>query len=146
MIISQDPTSNEKTELLLFLERNNIVFTWRTSDLMEVSRDIIEHMLQVYPSAKPRKQRLHKMVDEMVTTVKAEVQRLLDAGFIHEVHYPGWLANVVMVNKKNGKWRMCTYFTDLNKCCPKDDFPLLTIDKVVDSAAGCETNLSPQGG
>jgi hypothetical protein len=43
-----------------------------------------------------------------------------------------------MVNKKNGKWRMCTDFTDLNKCCPKDDFPLMIIDKVVDSAAGCE--------
>jgi hypothetical protein len=49
------------------------------------------------------------------------------------------LANVVVVKKKNGKWRMCTYFTDLNKCCLKDDFPLSRIDKVVDSAADCET-------
>jgi hypothetical protein len=44
-----------------------------------------------------------------------------------------------MVKKKNGKWRMCTDFTDLNKCCPKDDFPLFRIDKVVKSAIGCET-------
>jgi hypothetical protein len=44
-----------------------------------------------------------------------------------------------MVKKKNGKWRMCTDFTDLNKCSPKDDFLLMRIDKVVDSAAGCET-------
>jgi hypothetical protein len=43
-----------------------------------------------------------------------------------------------MVKKKNGKWRMCIDFTDPNKCCPKDDFPLMKIDKVVDSA-GCET-------
>jgi hypothetical protein len=43
-----------------------------------------------------------------------------------------------MVHKKNGKWRMCTDFTDLNECCPKDDFPLIRIDKIVDSAAGCE--------
>jgi hypothetical protein len=76
------------------------------------------------------------MSDEKVTVAKAEVQRLLDAGFIREVDYPSWLANVVMVKKKNGKWRMCTDFTDLNKCCPKDDFPLTTIDKVVDSAVG----------
>jgi hypothetical protein len=44
----------------------------------------------------------------------------------------------VMVKKKNDKWGICTYFTDLNKCCPKDDFPLTRIDKVVDSVAGCE--------
>jgi hypothetical protein len=79
------------------------------------------------------------MSDEKVATVKAEVQRLLDAGFIREVQCPSWLANAVMVNKKNVKWRMCTYFTDLNKCCPKDDFPLSRIEKVVDSTARCET-------
>jgi hypothetical protein len=75
----------------------------------------------------------------MVAAVKAEAQRLLDVGFIYEVLYPSWLANVVMVKKKNVKWRMCTDFTDLNKCCSKDDFPLSRIDKVVDSATGCET-------
>jgi hypothetical protein len=47
-----------------------------------------------------------------------EVQRLLDACFTREVQYPTWLANVVMIKKKNDKWRMCTNFTDLNKCCP----------------------------
>jgi hypothetical protein len=46
-----------------------------------------------------------------VEAVKAEVQRLHDACFIREVTYPEWLANVVMVKKKNGKWRMCTDFT-----------------------------------
>jgi hypothetical protein len=51
---------------------------------------------------------------------------------------PQWLANAVMVRKKNGKWWMCSNFTDLNKCCPKYDFPLVRIDKIVDSIAGCE--------
>jgi hypothetical protein len=78
------------------------------------------------------------MSKEKVKVAKAEVQRLLDAGFIREVTYPKWLANVVMVWKKNGKWRMCTDFTDLNKCCPKDDFPLARIDNIVDSTTGCE--------
>jgi hypothetical protein len=63
---------------------------------------------------------------------------ILDASFIKEVTYLQWLMNVVMVWKKNRKWWMCTYFTDLNKCCPKDDFPLARIDKIVDSVAGCE--------
>jgi hypothetical protein len=94
--------------------------------------------LQVSPTARPKKQKLHKMFEEKVEAVKAEVQRLLDAGFIKEVIYPEWLANVVMVRKKNGKWRMCMNFTDLNKCCPKDDFPLTRIDKIIDFGAGCE--------
>jgi hypothetical protein len=135
-MISQDLTSREQAELLSFLDKNNDVFAWRTSDLMGVSRDIIEHKLQVNPSPRPRKQRLHKIFDEKVVAMKVEVQRLMDAGFMREVDYPSWLANVIMVKKKNGMWRMCTDFTDLNKCCLKDDFPLTRIDKVVDSATG----------
>jgi hypothetical protein len=75
------------------------------------------------------------MSEEKIDAAKAEVQDLLDVGFIREVRYPQWLANIVMVRKKNEKWRMYTNFTDLNKCCPKDDFPLARIDQIVDSAA-----------
>ena len=58
------------------------------------------------------------------------------AKFIREVYYPDWLANVVMVKKANGKWRMCVDFTDLNKAYPKDSYPLPRIDQLVDSTAG----------
>ena len=64
------------------------------------------------------------------------VNKLHAANFIREVHYPEWLANVVMVKKANGKWRMCVDFTDLNQACPKDNFPLPRIDQLVDSTAG----------
>jgi hypothetical protein len=94
--------------------------------------------LQVNQQAKPKIQKLCKMSEEKIELVKAEVQRLLDVRFIREVRYPQWLANIVIVHKKNLKWRMCTYFTDLYKCCPKVDFPLTRIDKIIDSAAGCE--------
>ena len=53
-----------------------------------------------------------------------EVEKLMTAGFIGEVYYPKWLANVVMVKKSNGKWRMCVNFIDLNNACLKDSFPL----------------------
>ena len=56
--------------------------------------------------------------------------------FIWEVYYPSWLANVVMVKKANGKWRMCVNFTDLNNACPKDSYPLPHIDQLVDSTMG----------
>ena len=61
------------------------------------------------------------------------MEKLLEAGFIREVFYPEWLANVVMVKKNNDKRRMCVDFIDLNKACPKDSFPLPRIDQLVDS-------------
>jgi hypothetical protein len=78
------------------------------------------------------------MSDEKTEAAKAEVHRLLKANFIEPIAYPTWLTNVVMVQKKSGKWRMCIDFTSLNKACPKDNFPLPRIDKIFDSAAGCE--------
>ena len=57
---------------------------------------------------------------------------------IRPVEYPEWLANVVMVKKPSGKWRICIYFTDLNKACPKDEFPLPRIDSLVDAATSSE--------
>jgi len=66
------------------------------------------------------------------------VKKLLDAGFIRECHYPEWVSIVVLVKKPNGTWRMCIDFTDLNRACPKDSYPLPKIDKLVDSTAGHE--------
>ena len=60
--------------------------------------------------------------------IKEEVQKLTLAKFIWKVYYPDWLANVVMVKKANGKWRMYVDFTDLNKTCLKDSYPLPSID------------------
>ena len=59
----------------------------------------------------------------------------MDASFIREVYYPEWLANIVMVKKENGKWRMCVDFTELNKSYPKDSYPLPRIDLLLDSTA-----------
>jgi hypothetical protein len=67
-----------------------------------------------------------------------ELQNLLEAGFIKEVFHPTWLANLVLVKKKNGKWRMCVDYTGLNKTCPKVSFPLPRIDQIIDSSVGCE--------
>ena len=67
-----------------------------------------------------------------------EVEKLLTAGFIQEVYYPKCLANIVMVKKYNGKWKMCVDFTYLNNACPKDSFPLPRIDQLIDSTVGHE--------
>jgi len=79
-----------------------------------------------------------KFNEEQCLVVAEETQILLSAGHIREIQYPEWLANVVLVKKANGKWRMCVDFTDLNKACPKDSYPLPNIDALVDSASGCK--------
>jgi hypothetical protein len=90
------------------------------------------------PNHRPVKQRRRTFAAERNQAVAEEVEKLLKAGFIREVDYPEWLANVVLVKKSNGKWRMCVDFTDLNKACPKDSFPLPRIDLLVNSTSGHE--------
>jgi hypothetical protein len=125
-------------ELIQFLNKNNDVFAWSTKDLQGVDRDIIEHALETDEKIAPKKQKLRKMSKENVKAVEGEVQRLQDAKVIREVKYPVGLANTVPMMKKNGKWRMCVDFTDLNKASKKDDFPLERVDKIVDDAANSE--------
>jgi hypothetical protein len=103
-----------------------------------VSQDRIEHSLNVDPKAKPVKQKLWRFGKDKKEAIRVEVIRLLAANFIKEVYHSDWLANLVLVCKKNNEWRMCVDYTDLNKHCPKDPFGLSRIDKVMDSMAGCE--------
>jgi hypothetical protein len=123
VVISEDLTSRDEEKLISCLSRNKDVFAWFALDLVGVSCTIIEHGLGIDPSVRPKKQRLRKMSDEKTEAAKAEVHRLLEANFIEPIAYPTWLANVVMVQKKSGKWRMCIDFTSLNKSYPKDNFP-----------------------
>ena len=103
-----------------------------------VPREFVEHSLNVYHDAKPVKQTLRRFADDRRQAIGEEITRLLTAGFIKEVFHPDWLANPVLVRKKNGTWRMCIDYTSLNKACPKDPFALPRIDQVIDSTAGCE--------
>ena len=80
-------------------------------------------------------QKKRKFAYERQKLIAEETKKLLDAGFIREVSHPEWLANVVLVKKVNDKYRMCVDYTDLNKACPKDSYPLPTIDQLVNSTA-----------
>jgi hypothetical protein len=101
-----------------------------------VPRNLIEHSLNVDPKATPKRQHLRRFADDRRDAIKKELAKLLAAGFIKEVFHLEWLANPVLVRKKNSnEWRMCIDYTDLNKHCPKDPFGLLWIDQVIDSTA-----------
>jgi hypothetical protein len=138
VLLGSQLSDEQENTLLRFLFNNKDVFAWTTNDLCGVNRDIIEHSLNVDPSFRPRKQRLRKMSDDKAEGAKNEVKRLLSAGVIREVMYPEWLANTIMVKKANGKWRMCIDFMDLNKACPKDEFPLPRIDSLVHATTTSE--------
>ncbi|XP_059664260.1 uncharacterized protein LOC132310035 [Cornus florida] len=99
---------------------------------------IMEHRLNVNPDFKPVRQKRSTFIPERNQAISEEVKKLLKVDFIHEVYYPDWLENVVLVKKANGKWRLYVDFTDLNKACPNDSFPLPRIDMLVEGTAGYE--------
>jgi hypothetical protein len=115
--------------LVDFLRANADIFAWSPSDMPGIPREVAEHSLDILPHSRAVQQRLHRFDEERRRAIGEELRKLLEAGFIKEVFHPTWLANPVLVKKKNGKWRMCVDYTNLNKACPY---------QIVDSTAGCE--------
>ena len=103
-----------------------------------VPRGLAEHRLRVDPKVKPVKEHLRRPAVQKRKAIGEEVARLLAAEFIREIYHSEWLANVVMVPKKDDSLRMCIDFKHINRACPKDHFTLPRIDHIVDSTAGCE--------
>ncbi|GKV46622.1 hypothetical protein SLEP1_g53596 [Rubroshorea leprosula] len=97
----------ERTELIAFLRANNDVFAWTSTDMPGIPTSVI----------------------------KEEVEKLLQVGFVRRVDYCEWVANLVLVKKANGKWRMCIDYTNLNQACPKDCYPMPSIDKLVEATS-----------
>ena len=98
--------------------------------------EFICHHLNVNLLVTPKKQLPRRPSKEHAEAVREEVTKLKQAGAIKEIFYPEWLANTVVVKKKSGKWRVCVDFTDLNKACPKNPFPIPKIDQLVDATVG----------
>ena len=125
-----------RKDLIQFLRKSIDVFAQSHDDMSGIDLSVITHRLNVCPFFKPVRQNKRVFTPERDKTITEELQKLTTAQFIKEVYYPDWLANVVMMKKVNSKWRMCVDFTDLNKACPKDSYPLPRIDQLVDSTAG----------
>jgi len=125
-------------DLVEFLESRRSTFAWKPGDMAGISKEIITHKLGVDHSFRSIHQKRRKFTPERNQIIQEEVERLLKSDMIREVHFPRWLANVVVIQKKNGKWRVCVDFTDLNKAYPKDPFPLPHIDSMIDAAADHE--------
>ncbi|GKB53483.1 hypothetical protein Tco_0904236 [Tanacetum coccineum] len=95
-----------------------------------------EHKLNEYNHVKPIKQKRRGLGPDRSTTACKEVEELMKVGILQKVKHHTWVANPFMVKKSDGGWRMCVDFTDINKACPKDCYPLPKIDWKVESLSG----------
>ena len=126
----------EKEELVVFLKNNINVFAWNAYEAPKVDPNFTCHRLNVYPSVTLKKQPHRRSSKEHSDAVKDEMTKLKRARAIKEVFYPEWLANTIVVKKKTGKWHVCVDFTNLNKVCPKDLFPMPQIDQLIGATMG----------
>ena len=103
-----------------------------------IDPSIIQHEIPTYPDAKPVRQKLRPVNPRKVAAVKAQVEKLLKAGCIYPVALTEWVSNSVPIDKKQGTIRVCTDFRDLNKACPKENYPTPFIDQIIDACVGSE--------
>ena len=129
-------TTSKKDALVALLTKFIEVFAWSYEDMPRIDTDIVSHCIPIDVTMKLIKQKLRRMKPDWTLKIKEEVEKQYNARFLRVVNYLEWLANVVLVPKKDRKVRMCVDFRDLNKASPKDDFPLPYIDILVDNTAG----------
>ncbi|KAK1613314.1 hypothetical protein QYE76_036987 [Lolium multiflorum] len=128
-----------ESALVEFLGANMDIFAWQPSDMSGVPRELAEHYLNINPGAKPVKQAMRHFGDKKRRAIGMELVKLLEAGFVVEVIHTDWVANPVLVPKKNSEiLRRFIDYSGLNKQCPKDPLPLPRIDQIIDSTAGVE--------
>ncbi|GJU34048.1 reverse transcriptase domain-containing protein [Tanacetum coccineum] len=121
-------SAKERTDLCSLLKENLDIFAWQPLDMTGVPRSIAEHRLNIREGYSPVRHKKRGQAPERARAIQAEVQKLVEVRIMREVYYHDWLSNPVMVKKHDGSWRMCIDFTDLNKACLKDCYPLPKID------------------
>ena len=104
--------------------------------MLRIDPSIVVHEIKTYSTAKPIRQKLRQDHPRKAATIKAEIEKLLKVGFIYPIPLTKWVSNVVPVNKNEGTIRFCIDFRDLNKAYPKDNFPTLHIDQIIENCAG----------
>nr|GEY07855.1 reverse transcriptase domain-containing protein [Tanacetum cinerariifolium] len=136
VVIGGSLSDKRRTELCSVLKKNLDIFAWQPSDMIGVPRYVTEHRLNIREGYLPVRQKKRGQAPERARAIQAEVQKLVDAEIMREVYYHDWLSNLVMVKKHDGSWQMCVDFTNLNKACLQDCYPLPEIDWKVESLCG----------
>jgi hypothetical protein len=111
-------------------------FAWDYTEMPGLHRSIVEHRLPLKNGFRPFRQRARQMKAEVLVEVKKEVEKMLEEGFIRPCRYATCISSVVPVQKKDGRWRVCVDFRDLNRATPKDEYPMPTVETLINAAAG----------
>jgi hypothetical protein len=111
-------------------------FAWDYTEMLGLDRSIVEHRLPLKKGFRPFQQRARQMKAEFLVEVKKEVEKMLEAGFIRPCKYAEWISSVVPVQKKDGWWRVCVGFRDLNRATPNDEYPMPVMETLINAAAG----------
>ncbi|KAG9458313.1 hypothetical protein H6P81_002821 [Aristolochia fimbriata] len=136
--LSASLSVTEEIDYMSLLNEYKDVFAWSYTEMPGLDPTVAIHKLAIKSGVKPIKQSQRRFCPELVPENEKEVDKLLKADFIREVKYPSWIANIVPVKKKNGQIRVCVDFRDLDKACPKVDFPLPITELMVDATTGHE--------
>jgi hypothetical protein len=114
------------------------VFSWSYEEILGIDVDIVVHEIKTYPNVKPIRQRLRPLHPCKAAAIKFEVEKILKADFVYPMALNDWVSNLVTMNNKQGTIRVCVDYRDVNKACPKDNYPSHFIEQIIDDCAGRE--------
>ncbi|XP_071739799.1 uncharacterized protein [Rutidosis leptorrhynchoides] len=117
-------TKETKSKLRNIFITNLDVYSWRDADMTSVPRDVVQHHLNANVSMMHVRQKKRPMEPNRSEWLREEVNQLVKANILRKVNYQTWIANPILVPKTDGSWRLCVDFKDINKACPKDNYPL----------------------
>ena len=95
-------SAKTKKEIIDHLHEFADVFAWSYQDMSRLNTEIVEHRLPLKPKCKPVQQKLRRMKPKMLLKIK-EVKKQFNTGFLKVAKYPEWVANIVLVLKKDRK-------------------------------------------
>ena len=124
---------DEQERLITLLKEKKGEFSWEYTDMKGIPYNLCTHHIYIKSDSRLLFQPQRRMNPNLRDTVKEEIQKLLEVGFIYPISDREWVSPLVIVPKNNGKWRVCVEYRELNKATKKDHFPLPFIDQVLDT-------------
>jgi hypothetical protein len=134
--ISKKLNPELREPMIVLLKEYADCFAWDYTEMPGLDRSIVEHRLPLKPGFRPFQQRAWQMKAKVLEEVNKEVEKMLAAGFIRPCRYAEWISSVVPVQKKDGRWRVCVDFRDLNRATPKDEYPMPVAETLIIAATG----------